>query len=645
MEKPDVGEARKKLKKFWGYNSFRSGQEKVIESVLQGKDTLVLFPTGGGKSLCYQIPALVLEGLTIVISPLVALMQDQVEQLKKAGIRATFINSTLPGYEVEQRMVNARNGMYKLLYIAPERLTTDLWKAEQYGLNISLVAVDEAHCISEWGHSFRPSYRQIREEFGEAADDVRWIALTATATPEVKEDIIRNLGFTNPTVVTGSFGRDNLLWWVTFTHQKQDALLTAANRGAEKGSGIVYCGTRRDCMKWSSRFSSQGIRSEAYHAGVETQKREAIQNRWVEGETPVVVSTNAFGMGIDKPDCRFVIHETMPISLEAYYQEAGRAGRDGEKSYPILLYKKGDYEKAEERIKRGYPEFEILQKVYNGICDELELAVGSETERAEPIDYDRVSKRIGIREGQIAVAVKVLERLEILEKTDLYESKIGVHFSAGQHYIRTLVQDGDSKKMEFLDTLFRQFGADAFHQMHYIDEKYICEKLSVTSRQLEKALQVFSEHDKILEFQKLGDKPLIRLFGARMNKLQIDQKEAYHYRDVLLTKLKYMKQFIETDGCREQFLRTYFGETGTGRCGHCDNCLKSQKQNPDQPDDEDIKEVAEALKSGGLTFNALSKQTGLSGNKLQYILRIMAKEDQVMKTEEQDVVYRLKSYT
>ncbi|CAN5388885.1 ATP-dependent DNA helicase RecQ [soil metagenome] len=635
-------DAREALKKYWGYDSFRPGQEEVIESVLEGKDTLVLFPTGGGKSLCYQVPALVLDGLTVVISPLVALMQDQVEQLKKIGIRSTFINSTLPGYEVEQRLVNARNGMYKLLYIAPERLTTELWKNEQDRLNISLVAVDEAHCISEWGHSFRPSYRQIRQEMGEAADDVRWIALTATATPEVKEDIIKNLQFTDPNVVAGGFGRKNLIWWVKHTPQKQNSLITAVKRGSERGSGIVYCSTRRDCMKWAEEFSRIGIRAEAYHAGVESSVREAIQNRWVSGKTPVVVSTNAFGMGIDKSDCRFVIHQTMPISLEAYYQEAGRAGRDGEESYPILLYKEGDFELARKRIERGYPEFETLQKVYNGICDELELAIGSESEKAEPISYGRVAKRIGIREQEIAVSVRVLERLEILEITELYQSKIGIQFTAGRHYIRTLIQDNDSKKMQFLDTLFRQFGGDAFHQMHYIDETYICEKLNVTPRQLEKALHVFSEYDKLLEFEKLGDKPLIRLLEARMQKLQIDRESAYHYRDVLLTKLRYMKQFIDTDGCREQFLRNYFGETGTALCGHCDNCLRSLKEKQYIPNQDEISRVEVILESDARTFDQLVKETKWPRKKLQQILHVMSREDFLIRVEDEGEKYSLK---
>lgn len=642
MDKLTLQNAQDKLQEIWGYPSFRPGQDEVITSVLEGSDTLVLFPTGGGKSLCYQVPSLLFEGITLVISPLVALMQDQVDQLKKLGVRATFINSTLPGYETEQRMVNARNGMYKLLYVAPERLATDLWKHQLPQLNIALVAVDEAHCISEWGHSFRPSYRTIREELSDLDDSTRWIALTATATPEVKEDILKNLQFENPTVIAGGFGRDNLKWWVNETPQKQVMLMNAVKKASLKGSGIVYCSTRRDCEHWAGRFRGAGINSEAYHAGLESKKRERIQTDWIEGDTDVVVSTNAFGMGIDKPDCRFVIHETMPISLESYYQEAGRAGRDGQESYPILFYKPGDAQRAEDRIRRGYPDYDTLKKVYNGLCDELNLAIGSEMEASEAVDYKNIAKRTGLKESQISVSVRVLERLQILEKTELYESKIGIHFTAGKHYIRSLIQDSGSKKMQFLDVLFRQFGADSFSKIHFIDEKYICEKIGITPRQLEKGLQVFSQHDQLLEFSKRGEQPLIRLIDARMGNLQIDHKSAYHYRDVLLSKLGYMKQFIETSGCREQFLRTYFGETGTGRCGHCDNCLKSIDNSNGMPEQHEISMVEKLLIDNFRTVGEIKKSTGFTVSKINQILKFLTREDQLLKVEEDPVRFRMK---
>ncbi|MBE80621.1 MAG: RecQ family ATP-dependent DNA helicase, partial [Balneola sp.] len=365
------------LKKFWGFNGFRPGQDEVVKSVFDGKETLVLFPTGGGKSLCYQVPATVFEGMTLVISPLVALMQDQVQQLKSKGVSATFINSTIPSYEVEQRLVNARNGMYKLLYCAPERLKTSLWEAELPRLNIDLVAIDEAHCISEWGHDFRPSYRDIKTSLESIADQTRWIALTATATPEVQKDIVESLGYEAPNVISRGFSRPNLKWWVVKSPKKKQKLEESVQKGAQKGDGLIYGGTRKNCEHLADRFSRLGIKTEAYHAGVESEKRKAIQQRWITGETPLVAATNAFGMGIDKPDCRYVIHEEMPYSLEAYYQEAGRAGRDGEESFPILLYRESDYYKADDRIDQSYPTLDELDHVYQILCDSFYLAVGS----------------------------------------------------------------------------------------------------------------------------------------------------------------------------------------------------------------------------------------------------------------------------
>lgn len=639
--KPTLTDAEQALKKYWGYDSFRPGQDEVIESVLEGKDTLVLFPTGGGKSLCYQVPAMVLDGLTIVISPLVALMQDQVEQLKKLGIRATFINSTIPGHEVEQRLVNARNGMYRMLYIAPERLATDRWKIEQEQLNISLVAIDEAHCISEWGHNFRPSYRKIREEFGDLNPDVRWIALTATATPEVREDILKNLEFGDPNVVTGGFDRPNLQWWVHKTEKKSETLKKAVQRGAKLGSGIVYANTRRDCEKWSGIFNQMGISSAAYHAGLSSERRELVQNEWIDSKTAVVVATNAFGMGIDKPDCRFVVHYTLPISLEAYYQEAGRAGRDGLKSYPILIYKDGDVDLLRSRIERSYPDVETLKTTYNSVCDELGLAVGSEQERPEPVSFSNIKRRSGLTENQIKASLEVLQRLEIVELTELYYAKIGVRFIVDNNYLQEFIEKSASRKGDMLDLMYRQFGPNSFHEMHHLKEEYICDKLNITPHQLKKALKVFSEDDQLLQWEYLGDMPLVRLLEARAQQLRIDHHEAYHYRDVLLKKLNYMNRYAETTGCREQFLRVYFGETSPKPCGHCDLCMKSEKNQQKGITQKDVERLLATLEHGDLSFEQICRKMNWNSQKTDEVIRRMLQEQYLNRISEDTVVYSL----
>ena len=624
--------AEKALQKFWGYSSFRPGQEQAIRSVLGGKHTLVLFPTGGGKSLCYQVPAVVQEGLTIVISPLIALMQDQVEQLNQAGIRATFLNSTISSYEVEQRLVNARNGMYKLLYIAPERLSTELWKAEQPNLNIELVAIDEAHCISEWGHDFRPSYRKIREELEDLPDQTKWIALTATATPEVKRDILESLKFDEPVIVTGGFKRENLHWWVTKTEKKRALLKKSVKKAHDLGSGIVYASTRQECEEWAETFTQNGISAKPYHAGMKSGKREQVQKEWIDGTIPLVIATNAFGMGIDKSDCRYVVHYTIPFSLEAYYQEAGRAGRDGEISYPILIFKKNDVQYLKSRIEKNYPDEEILQKVYNGLCDELDLAVGSQQESAEEVDLNNISKRIQLSSSQISISLNLLQRLDILTQIDLWQPRVGIQMIVSSDYLLDFIDQSEPEKGRFLDTLFRQFGPQVFSEEQYLDVSYLTNKLESTSNQLFKALKVFSEYDQLLTFKWQEETKLIKIKDVRTAKLRIDSERAYHYRDILLSKVDYMERYASTNECREVFLRYYFGETNCEPCGNCDNCLSKKKTNV-AVNEQDVQMVRDSLNEGEKSFNEISKHVSWNRRKTQQVLSYMVRENFLVRDE------------
>lgn len=631
-----IEKAREALKSYWGFSSFRSGQEEAIQSVLDGNDTLVLFPTGGGKSLCYQVPAVVQDGLTVVISPLIALMQDQVQQLNQAGIRATFLNSTISSYEVEQRLVNARNGMYKLIYIAPERLSTELWKVEQPNLDIQLVAIDEAHCISEWGHDFRPSYREIRMELEDLPETTRWIALTATATPEVKKDILENLGFDDPVVVTGGFKRENLHWWVSRTEKKRTMLRKSVKKASDLGSGIVYASTRRDCEEWANYFDGDGISAKPYHAGLDTATRNKIQQDWIDGEISLVVATNAFGMGIDKADCRYVIHYTIPFSLEAYYQEAGRAGRDGEISYPILIYKESDVQYLKNRIEQNYPDRETLQKVYDGLCDDLDLAVGSEQESPEEIHLDNISKRTKLSVSQVSNSINLLQRLDLLTQIDLREPRVGVHFVVNSDYLMDFIDESDSGKGDFLDGLFRQFGPQVFSEIQYLDIDYLIQKLETTSNQLYKALRVFAEHDQILKFKWQEKTKLIQIKGARVQKLRIDSDRAYNYRDILLKKVEYMARYASTNACREVFLRHYFGETNCKPCGNCDNC-KSGKVKQKLVSQEDIQEVSKTLEKGEKSFSEISRSTSWDRKKTKQVLSFMLRENYVESDQSGDL--------
>ena len=630
------------LKKIWGFDGFRPGQDEVVRSVFEGRETLVLFPTGGGKSLCYQVPATVLDGLTLVISPLVALMQDQVQQLKAKGISATFINSTIPSYEVEQRLVNARNGMYKLLYCAPERLKTQLWESEMPKLNIDLVAIDEAHCISEWGHDFRPSYREIRSSLESIADQTKWIALTATATPEVQKDIVEALCFEKPNVISRGFSRPNLKWWVVHAPDKRKKLEESVKKGAQKGDGLVYGGTRKNCEQLAKRFSSMGIVTEAYHAGVESDIRKAIQQRWISGETPLVVATNAFGMGIDKADCRYVIHEEMPYSLEAYYQEAGRAGRDGEESFPILLYRKSDYLKADDRIDQSYPTLDELDHTYQVLCDSFHLAVGSEMEESMPFDIEQIKKRGKLKYGKAKSAMRILDQFDVIAMHEEVKPAVSVQFTLSQNAMKTFREKCDNdEKAEFTDKLERMFGGLAFREMVQLNEEYVLDKLKIRRNSLIKALNVLMQNDQILVFEMHKERNLVKVLEARSRKLPLTKKQVESHRNNLFRKLEHMHEFILTGTCREVYLRNYFGDTDAAPCGHCDNCLKSGSAETDQPTDEEIESIYALLGSGEKTLSQLTDSTKQSNHKVQQGLQFLIREGKVTTMPSKPGFYRL----
>ncbi len=624
--------AQRNLQHFWGYESFREGQIEAIQAVMKGEDTVVLFPTGGGKSLCYQIPATVFEGMTLVISPLIALMQDQVQQLNAQNVSATFINSMLSKYEVEQRLVNARNGMYKLFYCSPERLDSTLWQAELSNLNIDMVAVDEAHCISEWGHDFRPGYRKIQPALESLPESTRWIALTATATPEVRSDIIENLRFDRAKIISTGFQRPNLKWWVVSNAQKRKKLVQSVHKASKKGSGLIYGGTRRNCEELADLINRKlGVKTAAYHAGIKKADRASIQEAWITDKLPLVVATSAFGMGIDKADCRYVFHDQMPYSLEAYYQQAGRVGRDGKESYPVLFYKPADAIEAARRIKDSYPDKNQLQNVYDAVCDSLNLAVGSKQEQMKEISVDEIKKRSKLAFIIVRSSLKVLKYLNFIELEDRFVSQIGVQFIVSSDYLRERIKNEDNKeKADFLDLLYRQLGKDAFEDVKYLKLIMLQRKLNTTKNGILKGLQVLQNHDHLLEFEILGERPRVRPVEERQRSLRLSKKKLEENRDRLLHKLDYMKGYIETEHCRELYIRQYFGEDTKERCGHCDNCLRKAEKAEVSFSTKELKQIRNVLGDDHNTMKQMQDKLQWNGKKLKKMVTYLMREEKII---------------
>ncbi|MEP1139912.1 MAG: RecQ family ATP-dependent DNA helicase [Balneola sp.] len=631
------------LKEFWKFDSFREGQDQAVQSVFKAMDTLVLFPTGGGKSLCYQVPATVYEGMTLVISPLVALMQDQVKQLSDQGISATFINNTIPFYEVEQRLVNARNGMYKLLYCAPERLGTELFQNELPQLNIDLVAIDEAHCVSEWGHDFRPAYRDIKINLESISESASWIALTATATPEVRKDILENLKFDQPNIISLGFKRPNLKWWVVETQKTREKMIAGVTKASTKGDGLIYGGTRRNCEYWADFFTNKGLQAEAYHAGVESQLRKEIQERWIAGNTPLVVATNAFGMGIDKPDCRYVIHETMPYSIEAYYQEAGRAGRDGNEAFPILYYKPSDYTAAKNRIEQSYPIREQLEKVYQTLCDSFELAEGALMISSEELEMSALQVRSKESPGIIRSSLRLLEKFGIIAWQQSVKPAFSIQFTLSQPMLQKFKERcNNTDKAEFVDKLERTLDSQAFYDMIEIEEEKLISALDINRNGLIKALNVLMQSDHVLIFTVKEERDIVRILEALSSKLPITKKEVEQHRNVLLSKLDKMNEFVNSETCREIFLRNYFGDINAQPCGHCDNCLKSDKYSSNHfVNNSLVNKIVDELRQKESTMEELRTISEANREDIKAVLSFLIKENKIKKSVDKPDAYSL----
>lgn len=556
------------LKEYWGYDGFRPMQEEIITAALEGKDVLAIMPTGGGKSVCFQVPGLMREGITLVVTPLIALMKDQVQNLNDRGVRALAVHAGMSRHEVDLALNNAAYGDYKFLYLSPERLGTQLFQSYVDVLDISFVVVDEAHCISQWGYDFRPDYLRI----GELREriDAPVIAVTATATPSVAQDIMERLGFKEKLLLKSGFERPNLSYIVRQVEDKYSQILNVCN--GVPGTGIVYARNRRKCEELSEFLRAQGVSASFYHAGLGGQARAERQAAWKSGAVRVMVCTNAFGMGIDKPDVRFVVHYDLPESPEAYFQEAGRAGRDGKRSFAVQLWNSVDVRRAKQIEDVSFPSLEYIEDVYQKLHAFFEIPYDTGMGRQLKFKIEDFCKRFGLQRAPAFYALKYLERTEHLtysEEVDI-PTKVRINVDRKSLYDVELADQGQANVLE---ALMRSY-TGIFSFLQRIDEEYVARRAGQTVPLLRQSLYglslahvisyvpadhadvVFLHHDRL----RPGN---VNLMPSRYAML----RESFHARAEAM--LEYVS---ETSECRSRYLLRYFGQTEAADCGTCDVC-------------------------------------------------------------------------
>ena len=582
------------LKRYWGFDSFRPIQDEIIYSVLNGQDTLALMPTGGGKSLCFQLPALAMEGICIVISPLIALMKDQVENLKEKGISAVAIYAGMGKREIDILLDNCIYGNIKFLYLSPERLLSDLVRVRISYMNVNLFAVDEAHCVSQWGYDFRPPYLKIHE-LREIHPKVPILALTATATQRVRTDIAEKLQLIQPKIFVKSFARKNLSYVVLTDEDKYKRLIKIIKN--VKGSGLVYVRNRRETTEVAYFLQRNGIEADFYHAGIEREERFSKQASWKENKIQVMVATNAFGMGIDKPDVRFVVHLDLPESLEAYYQEAGRAGRDGKKSYGVLLANKSDQLALEAKYSKSFPSVEEIKKVYHDLGSFYQLAYGAGEGITFDFDLADFCKRFNIGVVKAMAALKFLEHDGYVTLSENIFLQSRVLFTVGHEDVyRFQIENAAYDKV--IKAILRSYGG-AFDVYVKIQESEIAKKTGSSFKDIVRYLKFFQEQG-LLSYLPQTDQPQLQFLRPRADRLHLDIDVKYIElrKKIQADQIQAVMSYATRMECRSIQLLTYFDELAAEKCGICDVCLAEKKADDnDQLDDRIDYEIASLLQN------------------------------------------------
>jgi ATP-dependent DNA helicase RecQ len=590
------------LRQHWGHPEFRPMQADIIDSVLAGRDTLALLPTGGGKSICFQVPALCRDGMCLVVSPLIALMKDQVQNLEKRGIAAAAIYSGMNARAVDIAFENACQGAYKFLYISPERLRTDLALARLQRMNINLLAIDEAHCISQWGYDFRPPYLQIAD-IRPLLPNVPVLALTATATAQVVKDIQERLAFKEKNVFQQSFQRPNLSYSVLYETQKKAKLLDILRR--VPGTSVVYTRSRGETKLIANYLITNGLNADFYHAGLSTDERSAKQEAWHSGRTRIVVCTNAFGMGIDKPDVRCVVHLSLPDSLEAYFQEAGRGGRDGQKSFAVLLYEPNDAGSLRSFFEIAYPPFEVVRRVYQALGSYTQIAIGGGVGESFPFDLQQFCHAFKLEQPVAHAALRLLEQEGWVALSDLGGAPARLHI----HTTREVLYDYQlrHKVADLVSKSALRLYQRVQHEFVDISESLLAKMAKLPTEQIEQALKT-GDTEGIWMYQPRSDKPNLTFTRERVaaENLTIDHEKFQFRRDNAERRIEQAIAYAEQRRCRSQQLLAYFGEKNAPKCGICDVCTgRNQADTSTDTHDNYSRKIRSILPPAGLTFDEI----------------------------------------
>ena len=581
------------LKQYWGYDEFRPLQEDIILSVLDGRDTMALLPTGGGKSICFQVPALALGGLCIVVSPLIALMKDQVENLRKRHIKACAIFSGMTHEQISDTIDNCLfDKEMRFLYVSPERLKTDLFRINLQRMPVTMLAVDEAHCISQWGYDFRPPYLEIAE-IRKFFPKVPILALTATATPEVVSDIQQKLLFPKENVFQKSFKRDNLTYYVIEEQDKQGRMLRIIQR--YPGTGIVYVRNRRKTRETAEFLQRHGISADYYHAGLDGKTRDRKQQEWMDGKTRIIVSTNAFGMGIDKPDVRFVIHIDIPDTLEGYFQEAGRGGRDLKPSIAVMLYDDSDVRELYRNFRTAFPPLEFIQQIYKDLCNQFRIAMGSGHDESYPLDIAEFALQHKYNPLEVYNAVRLIEKTGAISYNEGSYTPAKLMFTATRKELETYeAEPRYARAVPFIHLLLRSYSG-LFNDYVIIDEKEIARRAECTPQVAVERLNYLTRIG-LVDYQPATSLPKLLFVTDRVDEKHLfyDPSVYFKRKEVAEKRLQSVVKFVKDDCiCRSRLLLAYFGETKSEACGKCDNCLKKENATVNKTE---FQEIAEAIR-------------------------------------------------